>query len=290
MLDAIVRYPVTAHVLAASVSLTLAKFAGADVSFLLPDYHVAQGEPWRLLSGTLLHGDPLHLVFNVYVMWAIGTVIEAGLGSIPTLLIYLVLAAGSMAAEFAVFQGGIGLSGVAYGLFGLLWLLSRRDDRFAGTMSNETAAFLVFYFFLCIVLTVANIMAIANVAHGAGGILGLTLGQAMTSRKRRGRLAWSLVFAGLLLASVAGATVLRPYVNLSRHRGEDLAAVGVEAMREKRWDEAIQLLRGAVRMNPKRVDFWLALSSAYRQAGHREEAEHAIQQAQLLAQEQARGR
>jgi len=46
-------------------------------------------------------------------------------------------AVGSSAAEFALFQGGIGLSGVGYGLFGLLWVLSWHASDFAGGVDSQ---------------------------------------------------------------------------------------------------------------------------------------------------------
>lgn len=289
-LSHVLRYPVTAHVVAASLSLSLAKFAGADVSFLLPDYHVVRGEPWRLLSAVLLHGDPLHLFFNVYCLWIFGTAVEGVLGALATALIYLALAIGPMAAEFAIFHGGIGLSGVAYGLFGMLWVLSHRDERFSGMMSPSLAAFLVFFFVLSIILTVANVMPIANVAHGAGAILGYLLGWAMSARTPRLRVAWGLGFASFLGLCVAGAFVFRHHVNFWKHRGSDFAVAGLDALRDRRPEEAIDLLRQAVRMNPKHPEWWLALASAYRQAGRNEEAKEAADQAQLAAQALTRRR
>jgi membrane associated rhomboid family serine protease len=286
----ILRYPVTAHLLAASVSLSLAKFAGADVSFLQPDFHIVRGEPWRLLSGTLLHGDPLHLFFNVYVMWVFGTLVEEQLGSVRTAIIYLIFAAGSMAAEFAIFYGGIGLSGIAYGLFGMLWVLSHRDPRFAGALNPSTAAFLVFFFLLCIVLTIAQVMAIANVAHAAGAILGYFMGWSLAARTKRLRLLWFSVLALFLGACLTGAFVVRPYVNFWKYRGSDLAAAAADAFRDQRTDEAIELLELAVRMNPKKPEWWLALSSAYRATGRNQQAHDAMKRAEIAAQQLDRRR
>ena len=71
-------------------------------------------------------------------------------------------------AEQALFYGGVGLSGVVYGLFGLLWVLSRRDSRFRDAMDRQTVQLMVAWFFLCIVLTITGAWKVANVAHGAG--------------------------------------------------------------------------------------------------------------------------
>ena len=129
-------------------------------------------EPWRLVTPALFHGDIIHLLFNLCWLWVFGTLVEAEFGHAPTLGIFLLLAAGSEAAEYAVFGEGIGLSGVNYGLFGLLWVLSRRDRRFYDAVDRQTVQLMVGWFFLCIVLTIAKVWSIANVAHGAASSSG----------------------------------------------------------------------------------------------------------------------
>ncbi len=43
---------------------------------------MAAGEYWRLWTVTLLHGDFLHLAFNMYALYLAGTVVERWYGSI----------------------------------------------------------------------------------------------------------------------------------------------------------------------------------------------------------------
>src|SRR5215831_3501277 len=93
-----------------------------------------RGEPWRLFTSILPHANAIHLLFDVGCLWVFGTLLEEVLGHARLLALVALLAAGSGAAQYAVHAGGIGLSGVTYGLFALLWVLSPRDDRFAGVM------------------------------------------------------------------------------------------------------------------------------------------------------------
>jgi membrane associated rhomboid family serine protease len=217
-LSHLLYYPVTAHVAAAALSLSVAWQAGVDLDFLLTDHHTWPTQPWRLLTSALLHVNVIHLAFDLYWFWVFGTLVEEKLGGLRAAAIYLMLAFGSSAAEFALFRGGVGLSGVVYGLFGLIWVLNRRDRRFgnpADLIDYNTTAMFVFWFFLCIVLTVAHVMPIANVAHATGALLGYVLGWAIAGRTRRQRLAWWAAFVALLLLITGASWWGRPYVNLS---------------------------------------------------------------------------
>lgn len=277
-LSHVLYYPVTAHCAAAALSLTLAKLAGVDVSFLYTDYQTWPSQPWRLLTSALPHGNPLHLIFNLYMFWMFGSVIEPKLGSLQTLALYLVLAFGSSAAEFAVFDGGIGLSGVVYGQFGLIWLLNRRDARFgqpADVIDKNTASWLVFWFFLCIVLTLAKVMPVANVAHGVGALLGYMIAWAMSARTRSLRLRWWAALIGVLALFTAASWWGEPYINLSPRREAELSYYGYEALREKRFEEAVHLLRRAARINSREPTTWRNLGVAYHHLGRPEERDAA---------------
>jgi hypothetical protein len=59
-------------------------------------------------------------------------------------MLVILFAAGSSAAELAVLKNGIGLSGVGYGLFALLWILSRNDERFRNAVDSQTISLFVF--------------------------------------------------------------------------------------------------------------------------------------------------
>ena len=162
----------------------------------------------------LVHVGYFHLATDVAFTWVFGTLIESTLGHLATLLIFVLFAAVSGGAEYAVGIGGAGLSGVGYGLFGMLWVLTYRDRRFAGAIDNRTAAILVGWFFLCILITRLG-MPIGNVAHGAGFIVGALLGWTISGRRVE-IAAGSLATAVLLAASVLAATIYRPWVNLAR--------------------------------------------------------------------------
>jgi membrane associated rhomboid family serine protease/Tfp pilus assembly protein PilF len=229
------------------------------------------GEPWRLLTSVLPHVNALHLLFNVYWLWVFGTLLEEVLGHARLLGLIVLFAAGPMAAEYAVFSGGVGLSGVGYGLFGLLWVLSSRDRRFAGAVDARTARLFVGWFFFCIGLTCLKIMAVANVAHAAGAALGVLVGFAMSARAPARRVLAGVGVPLVIGASLLGATVLRPRINLERD-GAKSFALGYEAIQAGRFDDAIRHYRDSVAMNDRDASAWHNLGVAYSGAGRGEEA------------------
>ena len=67
---------------------------------------VADGEYWRLWTVTLLHGDLLHLLFNMYALYLAGPIVERWYGSLRFVAFYLACAAAGSTASF-VFGGDI---------------------------------------------------------------------------------------------------------------------------------------------------------------------------------------
>lgn len=170
-------------------------------------------EPWRYLGAALPHGGWIHLLFNLMWMIDFGKLIEGRFGSLRTLAIYALLALGSTGAQVGLDWPGIGLSGVLYGCFGFLWVMSRHDVmELHGCLSRNTEQILVVWFFLCILLSLTGFMPIGNVAHGYGALAGWLLGMAVASGARRR----ALYVAGLAAAALAGvlvSSVLFPYAN-----------------------------------------------------------------------------
>src|SRR4051812_5856502 len=173
--------------------LSLDRFDVAPIAF--------QREPWRLFLSIFPHIGFFHLLFNVYWLWVLGTVLEEVYGHARTAALVVLFAVVSMAAEFALFDGGVGLSGVNYGLVGLLWVLSKRDRRFVDAMDQRTVNLMVAWFFFCIALTVTKVEPIANVAHGMGALLGVLVGLIIAEKRAAFR-----ALAGLGLAVVIAAT------------------------------------------------------------------------------------
>lgn len=208
------RYPITGGISILAIVVTAAFWTGKDVSLFFATAMIRRGELWRLVTSILPHADVLHLAFNLYWFWVFGTLVEQVFGHAKTAGLIVLFAVGSSALEFAFLRGGIGLSGVGYGLFGLLWVLSTRDERFRDAVDQQTVVVFVFWFFLCIAGTLMKAMNVANIAHGGGAILGILAGFAIAQPRRR-----LLIVAGIAAIigfSLCAATFWRPVLNLAR--------------------------------------------------------------------------
>jgi membrane associated rhomboid family serine protease len=265
-------YPVAGGIGLMAIAVTVATGTGrwpvARFEMAPTAFH---GEPWRLLTSALPHLDVFHLAFNVYWLWVFGTLLEEVLGHARLLALIVVLAAGSAAAEYAVTVGGLGLSGVGYGLFGMLWVLSSRDRRFAGAVDARTAQLFGVWFVLCIAATYLKVWAIANVAHGIGAVLGALVALAMSAQGIPRRVAAAAGGVAVLAASFVGAAALRPRVNLS-HDGLGSAQLGYQAIQDGRFDDAIRHYRDAIAMDPGDSIAFYNLGIAYEDARRFDEA------------------
>lgn len=230
-------YPVTAGVGLLALGTTLLWFAAYDIAALTLSYQAFGSEPWRLVTSALPHVDIFHILFNLYWLWVFGTYVEEKWGHPFTFFLFVVLAAGSGAAEYALFSGGVGLSGVGYGLFGMLWIAGRRDDEHAEVVDDQTAMVFIGWFFLCIAATAVDAMNVANVAHGAGAVLGAIIGFAVSSRGAR-RVAGAVATVTALAAMIAAGGIFRPALNISGG-GVDLAIAAEDALDDHDYERAL---------------------------------------------------
>ncbi|MEU0564698.1 rhomboid family intramembrane serine protease [Nonomuraea sp. NPDC005983] len=113
------------------------------VELLAPEYVVSRfamwadgvyfGQWWRLITGAFLHlpltagGFALtHILFNMWALYAIGPALESRLGHLRFLALYLLSALGGSVAVYIFGATAVGASGAIYGLFGALFVVSRR--------------------------------------------------------------------------------------------------------------------------------------------------------------------
>jgi GlpG protein len=170
---------------------------------VLPGAEIWHGRIWPLWTTALLHGDPLHLLFNLYWFWFFGSHLEPHFGRLKFLGLSVVGTFVSSCAELTVNDNpGIGLSGLVYALFGYAWLAPRESEQLASLMSKRTVVWMIGWLFLCLALTWTNTYNVGNAAHFTGIALGAALGLGRTRYPRLG-VAVAMV---LVLASAASLT------------------------------------------------------------------------------------
>lgn len=92
---------------------------------------VAEGQWWRTLSSVFVHGNFIHIFFNMSVVWSLGFHFERAVGSLRLLLISLITALGSTAAVllFAFDQPTVGASGMILGWAGAMLMIANAQGR-----------------------------------------------------------------------------------------------------------------------------------------------------------------
>ncbi|MBI5359457.1 MAG: rhomboid family intramembrane serine protease [Planctomycetes bacterium] len=265
-----------------SAIVTVAWWSGKfDINKISMDILAWYGEPWRLATSILPHIDAMHLIFNLYWLWVFGTIVENVLGSVRMAGMLLFFAIGSSVAEYAVFDGGVGLSGVGYGLFGFLWAVQRKDYRFRDSLDNQTVILFVLWFFLCIILTETGVWNIGNIAHATGLALGGLLGH-ITVTKGRNRVVLSAIGIVLLVLIFLSGTFLRYIINRSDDSGNYIAYAGYEALEEGRNKQAVNLYLEAIKMDRNEYEWWYNLGIAYKRLGKTQESKEAFNRAKEL--------
>jgi membrane associated rhomboid family serine protease len=194
--------------LAAYVAFFAAQYKHSDLTpFFAFPWRVADGELWRLVTCTFLHGGVLHIAFNLVMFLRFMPVIDNWLGPWGALLLYAITATGSSAAQLLVSNTGlVGASGVVYGLFGFLWVLSRRRDDAAEAANPHTAQTMFAWLGICFVINMFG-GNIANTAHIVGLFLGWLIGQCFVARRKA---RWPLIGATLVAWLLPIAFTYRP--------------------------------------------------------------------------------
>ena len=92
---------------------------------------IRDGQFWRLLTATLLHSGILHLLFNLYALFALGPQLEAYFGHVRFAAIYLLSGLCGSLASYAFSDSlSVGASGAIFGLVGAttVYFFKYRDN------------------------------------------------------------------------------------------------------------------------------------------------------------------
>lgn len=172
---------------------------------------VAQGDWWRLITSAFLHASLLHIGFNMYFLWFVGSAVEQALGRGRFVLVYFVsaLAGSAGALVHTPATPVVGASGALFGILGAALVLERQRNYVLG---GSAAALIVIN--LILGFTLANI----SIGGHIGGLIGGALCTLVLSKFGRGHAAYSRV--GLWgIAGVCGVGLLSLAIAYWRVRG-----------------------------------------------------------------------
>ena len=166
-----------------------------------------------LFTNIFLHADITrgfgitHIIFDVYGLYLIGSMIEKTIGPVWYILFVVVSAIVGSCAELA-WSGtvGIGASGVVYALFGLLWAGRYRYPEWQTIANPSNMQWMIGWGVYCIFTTYTGYMHIANGAHFGGLAFGLCVGLLCFSRTRRWL--WTVPLAGILAICALSLTYM----------------------------------------------------------------------------------
>lgn len=181
---------------------------------------VRDGEVWRLLTATMLHGGLMHLALNMYALWVAGTQVCRWFGNGQFLLIYWgsALAGSALSLHFSAQHAvSVGASGAVFGVLGALlagvWQHRERVPKALVTQLLTSQG-------LFVVISLGQGFVregIDNAAHVGGLLAGAGMawllvevvdGSASAAHRRRRQwlatVAAALVVAGLVWAAPAG--------------------------------------------------------------------------------------
>jgi membrane associated rhomboid family serine protease len=140
---------------------------------------VQDGEYWRLLTVTLVHGNDLHLLMNMYALFIVGPLAEALYGRALFLAMYLLAGLGGSIASYLILPNpSVGASGAIFGLFGLVFA----STYFHKTLLQARARAITSQIGMLIVLNliigfgIGGFASIDNFAHIGGLLVGGWLG------------------------------------------------------------------------------------------------------------------
>src|SRR5947208_3545179 len=164
---------------------------------------IHDGEVWRLITAGFLHYTFFHILFNMYALYILGTLLEPVIGRLRFAVIYGVsLLAGSFGALLLSPNGlTVGASGAVFGLMGAAFIVLRK--RGVDPMQSGLG--------MWIILNLAITFAVPHISIGGhiGGLVGGTLAAfilvELPERLRLPRTAAIVLASAIGVVAVAGA-------------------------------------------------------------------------------------
>jgi GlpG protein len=142
---------------------------------------IRHGEIWRLVTPIFMHVGPLHIVFNMWWLSALGTMIEIRRGTLRLAVLVLIAAVVSNLGQYTWMERNdpgkahlfLGMSGVVYALFGYIWMKSLYEPEQGMIVHPNNVNIMLGWLVLCMTGVLGPI---GNAAHFVGLAVGVALG------------------------------------------------------------------------------------------------------------------
>jgi GlpG protein len=135
---------------------------------------IKSGQIWRLFTPMFLHFGYAHIIFNMYWLWILGSLLEIRYRPLNYLLLVLGVALASNLTQ-ALFSGTSfgGMSGVNYGLFGFIFLHMKYHPSPYFRLEKQTIFLMLVWLVICFTGAAGPV---ANWAHLFGLLTGAAVG------------------------------------------------------------------------------------------------------------------
>jgi membrane associated rhomboid family serine protease len=134
---------------------------------------VADGGFYRLVTSAFVHYGILHLLFNMFALYTVGPALERWLGPLRYVALYALSALGGSVLAYLVSplnSATAGASGAVFGLFGAIFVVSKR--------LNLNVRWVAGLIVLNLIITFTNTQQISWQGHVGGLITGTLVGWA----------------------------------------------------------------------------------------------------------------
>jgi len=211
-MDFIRKFPVTVFLLLSNIAVFIACYYQAK-TFSEPTWTLtllqmgAEFNPltldkewYRIFTHMFLHGHIMHLAFNMYALFSVGSVLEQEIGTKKFLGVYVLagIAASLSSLYWNLFTIGVGASGAIFGLFGFSVVLNVFNSSRQGL--SVTPILINFGIFLVINLLFAKALHADNAAHMGGLVAGASLAGLSMLKNENHELNVEYIFLPLLIA------------------------------------------------------------------------------------------
>ncbi len=135
---------------------------------------IRHGQIWRLITPIFIHANFPHIIFNGLAMLDFGSMVESRQNAGRLALLVLVIGILSNLGQYLTVGPYFhGISGVAYGLLGYIWMKSKFHPASGYYLHPQTVMMMLVWFVICFTPIIPGI---ANAAHGVGLIVGVAWG------------------------------------------------------------------------------------------------------------------